>query len=312
MENLIFSINVVLPLFLIMCLGTFLRKINIFNDSFLKTANKFAFKVLLPALLFNNIYNSEISKAVNLKLIIFAISIVIITIGALFIIIPKFEKDKRNIGVIIQGLFRSNIVLFGIPLCSNIFGESSVAVTSTLIGIIIPIYNFTAVIVLEMYSKDKLDIKRITINILKNPLIIGSMLGIIATSINLKLPTSIEKTISDLAVMATPLALMVLGGEIEITKIGDNIKYIISVVLTKLIIIPVIIIIISLIFGFRGSDLGILFIFAASPIAVSSYTMAQQYNCNYELAGQLVFVSTIVSAITIFMFVYVLKMINLI
>ena len=123
MDNLLFSLNVVLPLVLLMFLGTFLRKIKIFDKDFLKKTNKFAFKVLLPVLLFNNIYNSKISEEINLKFIIFAVSIVLVTIGIMFIVVPKLEKDNRNRGVIIQGLYRSNFILFGVPLCINIFGD---------------------------------------------------------------------------------------------------------------------------------------------------------------------------------------------
>lgn len=307
MENLIFSVNVVLPIFLLMCIGILLRKVKIFNDEFLEKGNNFAFKVLLPTLVFNNIYQSRISEEVNVNLIIFAVVIVLGTIGLMFLIVPRFEKDNRNIGIIIQGIYRSNFVLFGVPLSSNLFGDSNLAVVTTLVAIIIPIYNFMAVIILEWYSNNKSNYKKTVVNILKNPLIIGSVLGITASLLNSRMPVPLEKTVSEVAKTATPFSLMVLGGEIKIGNIKKNLKYIVTVSAAKLIILPAIVLAVAVAFGYRGVELGALFSMVAPSVAVSSYTMAQQYDCNSELAGQLVFMTTLFSPVTIFLFIFIMK-----
>ncbi len=307
MENLIFSINVVLPIFLLMCIGAFLRKIKLIDKVFLEKANNFAFSALLPVLLFNNIYKSNISDSVNIKLIIFAVGIILFIVGMLFIIVPRIEKDNRNRGVIIQGLHRSNFVLFGIPLSMNIFGEANLGTVTTLTAIIIPLYNFLAVIILDWYSNDKSNYKKVIISVIKNPLIIGSVIGIVFSALNIKLPGFLEKTVSDVSGMATPLALMVLGGDIEVKNINKNFKYISVVTIGKLLIMPAFVIISALIVGFRGVELGALFSMMAPSISVSSYTMALQYDCNAELAGQLVFITTLFSPLTIFIFIFILK-----
>ncbi len=311
MENLIFSINVVLPMFLIMCLGIFLRKINIFNDEFLKPANAFAFKVLLPTLLFYNIYDTNLSYSFNGKLVMFAVATVLIIIALLFIIVPRFEKENRNRGVIIQGLFRSNFVLFGIPICTNIFGDVGTGITSMLIAVIVPMYNFFAVIVLDIYSKDKLEIKNTIISIMKNPMIVGSILGITLSLLNIKFSSSIEETIYDISKIATPFALMLLGGEFKIGKLYKNVKLVLIVCFGKLVLIPVVIFSIAILLGFRGVELGALLAMGASPVAVSSFIMAQHYKLNDELAGQIVFVSTTLSAFTIFVFIFIFKSVGL-
>lgn len=311
MENLIFSINVVLPIFLLMCIGSFLRKIRLIDQVFLDKANHFAFSALLPVLLFNNIYKSNISEAVNIKLIFFGVGIILFIVGILFIIVPKLEKDNRNRGIIIQGLHRSNFVLFGLPLSMNIFGAENLGPVTTLTAIIIPLYNFLAVIILDWFSNDKSDYKKTIISILKNPLIIGSVTGILFSAFNIKLPNFLEKTVSDVAAMATPLALMVLGGDIEIKNIGKNFKYISIITIGKLLVIPAFVIAAALAFGFRGVELGALFSMVAPSVSVSSYTMALQYDCNSELAGQLVFVTTLFSPLTIFIFIFALKTVGL-
>lgn len=311
MNNFIFSLNVVLPLVLLMFLGAFLRMVNIFDEEFLKKMNNFAFKILLPILLFNNIYNSEVSEEVNINFIIFSVIIIFITIGILFIIVPKFEKDNKNRGVIIQGLYRSNFIILGVALCSSIFGDEGLGVVTTLTAIIIPIFNFTAVVILDVFTDEKLNYKNTVINILTNPLIIGSLLGILISVLKIKLPSSFEKALSDVAKTATPIALMTLGGEIKISNIKKNIKYLIIVALGKLVIIPAAAILIAIAFGYRGVELGVLFSMMAPSASVSSYTMAQKCDCNYELAGQIVFFTTILNPFTIFIFIFIFKTVGL-
>lgn len=310
MDNLIFSINVVLPLFLTMCLGTFLRKINIFDEIFLKKANNFIFKALLPTLLFKNIYTSKISDVFNGKVVLFAVLIVFILIMLLVVIVPKFEKENKNRGVLIQGMFRSNFVLFGIPLATNIAGSEGATITAMLIAIVIPIYNLSCVVILNIYSKDNLDFKETFKDIAKNPLIIGSITGVLTSVLNINLPLTIEKTISDIASIATPLALIILGGEFEIGNVYKNKKYIVIVSFVKLILVPAIVMPVAILLKFRGPELVALFAMAAAPIAVSSFTMAQQCDSNYELAGQIVFITTILSSFTIFVFTYIFKAIS--
>lgn len=307
MENLVFSINAVLPIFLIMCLGTFLRYIKVFDLDFLDKANSFAFKVLLPTLLFYNIYKSNISESVNVKFVLYSVSLALAVIGVALIIVLKYEKSNRNRGILLQGLYRSNFVLFGVPISKNLFGEANLAPVTTLVAIIIPLYNFLAVIILDGFSNDKSDYKKTFFSIIKNPIIIGSLLGILFSHFGIKLPRFAEGVVEDLAGMASPLAIMVLGGEIEIRSISKNLRHITFVSIGRLIVIPFITLAISVLFGYRGVELGALFSMFASSCGVTGYTMALQYECNSELAGQLVFVTTMLCPFTIFMFIYLLK-----
>jgi hypothetical protein len=290
-----------------MFLGLFLRKIKIFDEDFLKKLNSFTFKVLLPILLFNNIYTGQVSEKVDLFYVLFAVILVLGTIAILFIIIPKYEKDIKNRGVLIQGLYRSNFIIFGMPLCANIFGDEGLAVVTTLIAIIIPIYNFAAVMILDLFTDDRQNYRETAVSIFTNPLIIGSFLGIIASVFQIKLPSALNKTIADVAKTATPMALLSLGGEIEISNIWKNIKYLVFVSAGRLFIIPGITTLVSIAFGYKGVELCALLCMMAPSTAVSSYTMAQQYDCNHELAGQIVFFTTILSPFSIFLFVFTLK-----
>ena len=311
MDNLIFSLNVILPLVILMFLGAFLRKINIFDKDFLNKANNFIFKVLYPFFLFNNIYASKASEEINLKFIIFVVIISIAIVGILVVIIPKYEKDNKNRGVLIQGMYRGNTTLFATVLISNIFGNEGLAVVTTLIAIIAPIYIFLTVIILDLFTDERQNYKKTIISILTNPLIIGSLLGIAAYILQIKLPSALDKTIADIAKSTTPIALMTLGGEIELSNIWRNIKYLVFVAAGKLFIIPAIASLIAIFFGYRGVELGALLSMTAPPTAVTSYTLAQQHHCNHELAGQIVFFTTLISPFSIFLFIFVFKTLGL-
>lgn len=307
MDNFIFSLNVVLPLVFLMFIGSFLRRINIFDEDFLRKLNKITYCVLLPVLLFNNIYTSKVSGEIDLEFIIFFVILALAVIGILLIVIPKYEKDNRNRGVLIQGLFRGQFVFFGIPLMANIFGDEGLVLLSTLIAIIVPIYNFLAVIILDLFTDERHNYKATIISILTNPLVIGSLLGIAASVLQIKLPSALNKTIADISKTVTPISLMILGGVIEINNIWKNRKKLILIAAVKLFIIPSFAALITIFFGYRGIELGAVLSMIAPPTAVASYTLAQQHDCNDELAGQIVFFTTLISPFSIFLFIFVFK-----
>jgi len=307
MDNFIFSLNVVLPLVFLMFIGSFLRRINIFDEDFLRKLNKITYCVLLPVLLFNNIYTSKVSGEIDLEFIIFFVILALAVIGILLIVIPKYEKDNRNRGVLIQGLFRGQFVFFGIPLMANISGDEGLVVLSTLIAIIVPIYNFLAVIILDLFTDERHNYKDTIISILTNPLVIGSLLGIAASVLQIKLPSALDKTIADISKTVTPISLMILGGVIEINNIWKNRKKLILIAAVKLFFIPSFAALITIFFGYRGIELGAVLSMIAPPTAVASYTLAQQHDCNDELAGQIVFFTTLISPFSIFLFIFVFK-----
>lgn len=312
MSNLSLAFTVVFPLLCMMSLGYFLKVIGIFNDNFLKELNNLCFKVFLPVVLFTNIYKSDFKTLFNIKLILFALACVIVAFLFLLIIVPRFEKENRNKSVIIQGIFRSNYILFGIPMTASLFGNDKTSVTAILIAFVIPLYNFLATVVLEMYSDSKTNPLKIAKQVLKNPLIIGSLIALSFVVVEIKLPIVIETTIADIGKVATPLALIILGGGFEFRSLKSFIKPLILSVTGKLVVMPLIFISIAIGLGFRGVELVALLGMLASPTAVSSYTMAQSMGANHELAGQVVVVSSVFSIITIFCWVTALKSLLLI
>lgn len=307
MNNLILSINVVAPLFLTIMFGYLIRKINLVDDYTLRRMNNLIFKTFLPMLLFFNIYNTKIEGTLNIKLMIFATSAILISCIGASIIIPFVEKENKKRGVLVQAIFRSNFVLFGLPVVLSLFGDGSVGVTSILIAVIVPMFNFLAVIVLEIFRGGKINFKKIIKGIITNSLIIASILGILMLILKIKIPLILEKTISDMSKIATPLALTVLGGSFKIEKINKNLKQLVIGIIGKLIIVPLIFIPIAIYLGFRNIELASVMIMLAAPVAVSSFTMAEQMEADGELAAQLVVFTSMLSIVTIFIYIFTMK-----
>ncbi len=307
MENLIISLNVVLPLFFLITLGYVLKKIGMYDAVTLKTINKLVFKVFLPVYLFHSIYSTDLSAAFDIKVITFAVIGILLWFLLLMFIVPLLEKDNAKRGVMVQAMFRSNFVLFGLPVAISLCGEDRIGTTSLLLGIIIPIYNVLAVITLEIFRGGKPNFKKIVTGIVTNPLIIASLLGVIVYALKIDLPYAIEKTVVDIGKVATPLALIALGGEFQFHKIKGDIKQLLISVVGKLIISPLFMIIAGILLGFRNEILVPILLMSGAPTAVSSYTMAQQMGGDGELAGEIVVFTTGISIVTIFIWVFVLK-----
>lgn len=312
MTNFILSANVVLPLFLLMALGYIMKITGLTDDGVLKKMNAVVFKVLLPALIINNVYTSDISSVFSPRLLYYSAGCVILSFLVLMAVVPLFEKDNRKRGVIIQGIFRSNFVIFGVPVCLSLCGDEVAGKVAVLIAVIIPIYNFLAVITLEIFRSGKVNIGKILKGIITNPLIISSAIGLVLLFSGIKLPSAVEKTLGDVAKTATPMALIILGGSLKFGSIPSNIKQLTAGIVGRLIVMPGIFLTIAAALGFRGGELAILLTLFASPTAVSSYTMAQQMDADDELAGQMVIFGTALCILTMFLWLFTLKQLALI
>ena len=315
MENIIVSFNVIAPVFFLMVLGYLLVNYTSLADRKLtKQANAIVFKIFLPCMLFYNVYQSDIGAEIHsrIKLCIWAAGGLLILFVLLCLIVPKVVKQENQQGVVIQGIFRSNYVIFGVAVVQNMYGVKSTTTAAILSAILVPMYNFLAVVALSIFGeKRETDWKKIILDIVKNPLIISSVLGIIFSMLGIRLPTAVDTTVQDLAKLSTPIAFMILGGDLDFSKVKGNLK-VASVVLTvKLVILPLIMIPMIVMMGYRDADLLSGLLAYQTPVAVSSYIMAQQAGADGQLAGQLVVFSSVLSIFTLFVTILILRTIGL-
>ena len=307
MENLIIATNAVIPFIVYILLGVISRRIGHVQEKFLKELNGVVFNVFFPFIMFNNLYDVDFTELKGAGYVGFAFAATLVVIFAVFFIVPLFEKENSRRGVIMQAIFRSNSVLFAIPLTESVFGKEGVVMASIMVAFIVPLYNITSVAILEYFRGGSVSSNVLVKNILKNPLIIGAIAGIVFNMLPLKMPGCLTGPISQLCNMATPLSLFVLGGTLKASDMKKNAKPIAIGTGLKLLVIPSIIVTIMSMIGFRGAQLFVVFCMFATPVAAASYPMAQSMDGDADLAGEYVVVSTILSILTIFAWILVLK-----
>lgn len=315
MDNIIVSFNVIAPVFFLMVLGYFLVNYTSLADGKLtKQANAIVFKIFLPCMLFYNVYQSDIGSEIHsrIRLCIWAAGGLLILFVLLCLIVPRIITQENQQGVVIQGIFRSNYVIFGVAVVQNMYGPKSTTTAAILSAILVPMYNFLAVVVLSIFGeKRENDWKKIILDIIKNPLIISSVLGIIFSLLGIRLPTAVDTTVQDLAKLSTPIAFMILGGDLDFSKVKGNLKTAFVVLTIKLVILPLIMIPMVVMMGYRDADLLSGVLAYQTPVAVSSYIMAQQAGADGQLAGQLVVFSSVLSIFTLFVTIFILRTMGL-
>lgn len=324
MQDIIFSLNVVLPIILIICLGYLVKRLNIISNEVFNGINKVCFRIFLPVSLFKSVYSASNIKDVKISFILFIIITLILMFLVFLISIKLIVKDDLQKGVILQGLVRSNYAIIGVPLAGSIAGSTGEALASIIAIVTIPIFNILATIALIIFvnnnNTENRNIKNIFKNLITNPLLQAIFLGIVClivriifekNNIGFRLSniTFFYETISKIASVSTPLALFALGGLFEFSYVKKLKKQIIPTVLLRLVINPIIIFTIALIFfNFTSSEYAVLIAIFAAPIAVSSAVMAKEMNNDGVLANQLVVWSTIFSGITIFLIIYIFRL----
>ena len=300
---MLLGIRVVAPLFLLMALGYGMRRLGLADLDFFNKLNSLIFKVFLPVMLFNSVYTSDFSAAFQPRLVLLAVGLVSATFALSSVLNYVLVKDPARRGVIIQGECRTNYVLFGIPVAISLFGADQVGITAVLIAFVVPLFNLYSTIVLEMNRGSKVPVGKVLLAIVTNPLIDATLIAFLFMAVGLRLPGVIETAVTDVSSVATPLAIIVLGGTFRFSRVGHNRAALAVVVAAKLVLLPLIFVGSAALLGLRGVELGAFLAMSASPTAVSSFPMAQQMGGDGELAGQVVVMTTAFSMVTLFVWV---------
>lgn len=299
-----------MPVFFVMVLGWALKQKGMFSDDFVSVANKFNFNVTLPVLLFRDLSGVDIKNVFDLNYVLFCA----LASSACFWIIwggtKLFMKDKTMRGAFVQASFRSSAAVMGIAFIQNLYGES--AMEPLMIIGAVPLYNIYSVIVLTFEGnspgeRDTGKIKQACINILKNPIIIAIVLGLISAYFQVEYPTMVNKSINSVASMATPLALIALGAGFEGRKAIAKIKPTLAASAIKLVIQPLVFLPIAYALGFNAEKMIAILVMLAAPATPSCYIMAKNMNNDTELTASIVVATTLLSAFTLTGWIFILK-----
>lgn len=307
MGNFIISINAVLPLLLIMGVGYAAKRAGMLGREDVIRFNKIAFQIFMPCLIFYSIYVSDLSQTVRPGFILYGVGSVfaIYIVSVAFVLVA--EKDPGKRGVMIQGLYRGNDVVIGLPIVSALAGPENLGPMALLVAILIPVFNILAVITLEVYCGGCVNVRKTLLAILKNPLIIGTALGLAVKALGIELPCFLFTAIKDVGSGATAILLFLLGAFFQFSGIREHRRDLVIVVIGKLLVLPFITLFAAKALGFQGAEFVALLGCLTAPTAISSFTMAEQMGGDADLAGDIVVWTSALCPLFIFIWAFLFK-----
>lgn len=323
MSNLAFCLNATIPVFLLMVLGYAFLKTGIISENFAKSMNSFVFRVALPVLVFQDLANNDFREFWDGRYVFFCFLASFISILAA-VLLSLCLKDKGIRGEFIQGSYRSSAALLGIGFIQNIYGNALMA-PLMIIGAV-PLYNAAAVVVLTLFHKQealseerqkdagirKMLFRNTFVGIIKNPIIIGIILGVIWSVLRIPQPVIMSKTLKYLANVATPMGLMALGASFDIKKAKSALSPAILASVIKLIVFTAVFLPIAIKMGFTHDKLVAILIMLGSPTTVSSFVMAKNMGHDGALSANIVMITTLACAFTLTLWLYVLRYMGLV
>lgn len=308
-DLLLFTSNITFPIFIIVFLGWFLRRTDWLTDSFIHAGSKLVFTIALPALLFTKIIESDLSSVFDTRQVIYAMLATLVGFVGVFWVSGILKLAPENRGVFVQGAFRGNMGIVGLALCMNMYGEEGLAVGSILLAFLTLLYNVLSVFALTLpfRSGQRFDWLGMGKDMVKNPLIIAIIVALLLNLLQLTPPDVIMKSGEYFSAMTLPLALLCVGGSINLKTLKESSGLALGATGLKLIALPFLFTLGAFLSGFQGVALGTLFLMFASPTATASFVMAKAMRGNAELAATIIALSTVLSLLTVSAGIFLLR-----
>lgn len=301
MEILVVSFKAIAPIFLFMAIGYFLKRIHFFKEGTASDLNKLTFKILLPIFCGISAYEADFSTGINSFSIFFILGVITTVFLASWLVFSRIEKDRTKIPVLVQGFYKCNFVVMGAQIGQSIYG-SNMGMIAVLFPLITILNNIYAVIVFEYYRGGKPSVKKLLINICKNPLNLGTAIGLILKFSGLTLPSVIyADVLKKLSAMCTPVALLALGASFEFSNFAKYRKQLTGLLIARQFLMPAIIIPLGILAGLRSTALVALALFAAGPNAVNAYPTAVSMGGDGDLANEIVVLTSLICLLSMFL-----------
>lgn len=308
LNNLLFSLNATVPVFLMMVFGWFVHRFGLLDDHATAQINKFVFKLLLPALLFMDLSTADFKAVWDGRFVLFCVCVTLISVGIAFLYSLPY-RDGAERGEIIQASYRSSAAILGIAFVNNIYGHATMA--ALMIAGTVPIYNIVAVIALSLTSPDNKGGRGVYLNTLKgivtNPIILGIIAGLLWSIIGIPQPFIMSKSISYLGSMATPLSLIALGASFKFSEARDKLGVTLGIAFLKLVFFASVFLPVAVHFGFRGEKLIAILVMLGSATTGSCFVMAKNFGHKGVITSFTVMITTMLSSVTLTTWLFILK-----
>ena len=311
-ESFMVALNAVAPFLILLSVGFLAVRTGLTDRAFMARLNALNFRLFFPFLMFSNVYSARPEDLPSVTLMIFGPVSVLLLIAVLLVVVPRIVKENPRRGTIIQAVFRSNFIIYGIPLTASVFGTARASVCGMMVMIMVTLFNTAAVIVLEIFRDGgRVRLKPLLLGLVRNPLLQGCAAGLLCYLLQIRLPDFIASPVSSLSSLATALAMIALGASLVFDELKQNRRAVTAVLLVRLVLLPLIALPAAWVLGLRGVELFLVLMIFGTPVATASYPMAQNMGGDGQLAGQLVFVSTVASLGTVFLFIYAMSRLGL-
>ena len=310
-SNFIVAVKAVVPIFVLIGIGLFIRQKKMLTDEELKKVNRMVFQIFFFTMMFYDVYTTNIGALFRPRLVFFALGALGVVYALAFAAVSFWEPSPRRRGAMIQAIYRSNFVLLGIPVMDNLVGAEQMAVPVMMIAVIVPIYNVLGVVTLEFFRGGSYSPWKLFFGVLQNPMIRGGLLGLFCLLLEVPLPVPVLKPVAQVAAATTPLALIILGASFRFGTTVDHRPQLIACVASRLFFVPGAVLAFAAFLGFRGVEFATLLAIFAAPSAVAGFAMAQQMDSDADLAGNAVVFSSALSALSLFGWILLAKTLGL-
>ncbi|MBS6501364.1 MULTISPECIES: AEC family transporter [Clostridium] len=288
--------NKIIALFLIILIGVYGTKKHIINDDVNKGLRRILLEITLPLLVINS-FSFSFDEGMGRNIITaFIYSILFMILGGIisYISLKPLKGEKKKI--LHFANFFSNCGFIGFPIINSIFGAEGVVYTS-IFNMVFTIFLWTYGVMIFSDKLSKENIKKV----LLNPSIIAVYIGIPIMIFNIKLPASILDTTKIVGDMTAPISMIIVGSILSKVKIKSIFKEasVYYGALIKLIVIPLAIYMIKLIIKDNSSVIDTIIVIQAMPAAAMTSIFAADFDKEKEYGAIVVFVTTLLSIITI-------------
>lgn len=312
MESFWLAFGAVFPMFCYMALGKLIGYLGFLRYDEFRRLNQTIFEFFIPCMLFSSIYKSNFTAAMDLTLLLEMLAFVMAVFVGAWLVVPRFVKRREDASVVIQGVYRSNYVLFGMLLAGNIYPDSDLGMIAAMAAFVVPLYNILAVILFEAFRGGRVTVADIIRKILRNKLVLAGALGVFFALSGLRLPVLFANVLAEVGDVALLMALVCLGGMLSFASIMRDMRLLLSTLALRLVVVPLVAVCLFVALGYRDLALVAVLAISGTPNAVAGAPMADAMGANGQLAGEIVAASSAASIVTIFLFVFIMRNLGLI
>ena len=319
LENLVVTAGIVAPFCIYLLIGILLRRLEILPDELAKDINNLLFKVFMPVNIVNSMYKADLSTTFSNPSAPYAVVGTLLVLFVLIKLVPLITKDPAQQGAMVHTGYRGNVMLFALPIAQGVFGSEDITEILIILTVVMMVNNFSAVPLMEGYKRKvarargdahvaaKINYGEMIVNLFKTPILDGVVIGFLWALFKLPMPAVPAKVLSSMAGCVTPMAFIIMGARMDFGHLKGNLSKSMTVSILKLVVAPAVFLVYPLVAGWSEKLLVGVMVAFASPSAIVGYAMSENYDCDADLAAEIISLTSVLSMLTLFLWIFFFK-----